>query len=79
MNEEEEKRAKIVHKLKHKMPVTVRWGLMLGLFVGMVHYPLKKRPIYLITHPLIGMVIIGFGLCYNDFSAYSSSYFKWEY
>lgn len=57
------------------MPVTLRWGAVLGLFAGMVHGGIRNRTFFVVTHTLTGTAIIGLGLCYHDFYLYGKTYF----
>lgn len=57
------------------MPVTFRWGALLGLFAGIIHGGLSGgRVIYSLTHSAGGALVLGLGLCYHDFYLYGKTY-----
>jgi hypothetical protein len=75
MENNDTERKRIERKLKYKMPVTLRWGALLGLFGGIIHGGFSGgRTIYALTHSISGAAIIGLGLCYHDFYLYARTY-----
>ncbi|CAD8105112.1 unnamed protein product [Paramecium primaurelia] len=75
MDNTEQERRRIERKLKYKMPVTFRWGALLGLFGGIIHGGLSGgRTFYAFSHSVGGALVIGLGLCYHDFYLYARTY-----
>ncbi|KAM3143660.1 hypothetical protein pb186bvf_004156 [Paramecium bursaria] len=70
----EEQRYYLRRKLRYKLPVVLRWGGMLGLFVGIYYAGLRQNNFLLFKYPLVGVGIAVTSLCYHDAYLYLSTY-----
>ena len=55
-------------KLGYKMPITLRYGATFGFASGFLVGLYKKSVVVMAKHTLIGTVVGGIGLCYNELS-----------
>lgn len=55
-------------KLDYKMPVTLRYGATFGFASGFLTGLYKKSVIVMPKHTIIGTVVGGLGLCYDEFT-----------
>lgn len=63
-------------KLSYKMPVTFRYGVAIGLASGLVATTYRKSLKPLWKHTLVGTLILGFGLSYQELLGLGEEYYK---
>lgn len=53
--------------LSYKLPITFRYGFILGVLAGFTHMLVRQKPSLFLIHGVIWTNGLGFGLCYNEF------------
>ena len=71
----EERIAFYRRKLSYKMPVTLRYGVAIGLASGLVATTYRKslRPLW--RHTVVATAVIGLGLCYQELTGIAEEYY----
>ena len=54
--------------LTYKMPITFRYGFILGVLAGFTHMVVRQKPSLFLIHGFVWTNGLGIGLCYKEFS-----------
>ncbi len=68
-----------MNKLRYKMPVTFRYGLVFAFCSGIIGVGRHRSPWRLPAHLMITTPIFGIGLCYQELFAIGENYYKAYY
>ena len=61
---------RVTKRLSYKLPVTLRYGFAIGVFVGLPLCIFRQKPSLLIKSMLYTTIVFGFGTCLGDFKEY---------
>lgn len=58
---------KVYRKLSFKFPVTLRYGIAIGVIIGLPLCIFAQKPSYFLRTMLYSTFFFGFGTCYSEF------------